>query len=175
MPKKRSLWPFAKTVQWTCADGSEPSVFKNPSIAFPLHFSDWVSKQKAAVDVVGAANAKVESDVRLSVNTVLVGLDEANRSMQAHFAAIYLTYASDPCSNADYLRVEVKRIIDRETDLRHLSFACELLRSSMNEGTSEQIQDALASLIAAVTNSLDKDRAEKLHSAHDLVARWGSR
>ena len=136
-------WPWGKTYTVKCPDGSEKTVHRNVDAAFPLFIKGWKGQLKGeggvSADSLGieGLKGKVEGKYASHIDGLLYSINELNQSCMINFRTVYLTFASDPCGNAQFLRRQVEKIIAQQDRLTHLGIRVraliELVRNRPND------------------------------------------
>ena len=151
-------WPFSKMRRIRCPDGSERTVFKNPDDAFPLLAKDWSASVKATTETLKELQVSLALELQQSIAGLLVQIDEANRTMQLNFRAVYVVYLIDPCRQLAWLKRRVKEIIENESVLRRTRMEIAKIKCLMDLGYDKQV---LAQAVAEALTRLAKSDLEE--------------
>ena len=157
-------WPFGKTRKVKCFDGSERIIFKNPDDAFPLVAKDWSVGWEATVEALKGLQGRLGGGIEKYIGGFFAELDEANRSMQIAFRAIYVAYLTDPCNSDDWLRQETRKVIERENENRLKRIEREIsgIESLRRRGLDEQaLEKALAKSLGRLLKSDTEEKISK--------------
>lgn len=167
-------WPFGKTRKVKCRDGSERIVFKNPDDAFPLIAKEWFARLEAAVDMLTKLQAGVGLELNKQVTGFFAQLDEANRSVQFSFRAIYVAYLSNPCQWDGWLTREIHKVIEGEDRLRRLKLEISRIESLMKKGVDEQaLGQALRDVQAKLLKSdIEEDTSSEFQKVEKNTSAW---
>lgn len=113
-------WPFSKIRKIKCPDGRERYVFKNLDDVFPLAATDWSARGEATVQALRECRAGLSGSFERYIQGFFAQLDEANRSLQFDFRAIYAAYITAPCEQRQdsWLRQRTREVIEREGEFR---------------------------------------------------------
>jgi hypothetical protein len=169
-------WPYFKTREIRCPDGTTRTVYKNIDDACPLYIAGWNADVSANLqfpgDVGGEAKAKYEN----KINGFLFALDEQNQSLMMHFRAIYLTYASNPCGSHGFLQRKVEDMIDQQHRISTLrvKIAALIQIVSVNPNDTGAITHTLNEIASrmdgkAVAAAASHEIAEARAIAKDLI------
>lgn len=111
-----------KTYEHRCPDGSHRIIHRNIDDAFPLALKGV--RAKIDLDLAklteGAAGT-IGTEYRESIAGLLYSLGDLNQSLMMGFRAVYAAYQADPCSNTEFLRRQVARMVEetqRHTEIQ---------------------------------------------------------
>ena len=165
---------FFKTRKIKCADKTIRLVHRDPADAFQLYASNWSADLESSIGGLGDFEGKLSADVRKSIGGYFAQIDDANKSMQLSFAAIYVVYTTNPCNNDEYLKQNVALIINREDKLRRLRFEISKLEKHRTSGISDddlktEIYHSIKRLKA---DSIQADIEDELKEAETQFHKW---
>ena len=167
-------WPFGKIKKIKCPDGTERLVYKDPEDAFPFFAKDWSTKfdsmLKATQEIQGKLGASCESNI----NGFFTQLDQANRSIQIHFRAIYVLYTVNPCANDKLLVDEIKKAIDNESIMRRMQYEIDFINGLLvNNAPPDSVILAIKSSSQKLSRPLLEQKASAaFEKAQEDVASW---
>jgi hypothetical protein len=110
-------WPFSKTYQHKCPDGSVKVVYKNIDDAFPLFLPGWQAAVSSEVTVPNVGAGSVRAEYADKIQGLLYGLDELNQSLMMKFRGVYVAYQSDPCANGGNFQRQIEGLLDGQHKL----------------------------------------------------------
>ena len=113
-------WPFSKTYQVKCKDGSVKTVYKKVDDAFPLFIPAWKGDLSAAGKILDKVNAEVKAEYAAAIHGLFYALDELNQGLMMTFRAAYVVYQNDPCQHGLFFEREVAKLLDEQRRLRAL-------------------------------------------------------
>ena len=116
-------------------------VYKDPRNAFEFYGKDLEKRLKASLALMDKVRVGAVREHEEAISTLHFELDSINQSIQAHFNAAYLVFATDPCANQTYLQAQISEIIKREGSLREVCLLMDRI------GTSNGFQGAYDRLI----------------------------
>lgn len=87
-----------------CPDGPR-FILKEPERAFSIHASDWEVRVKALVKFFEKIQTDAEVGIKKRAKSVVKELTENYATLQAHYQAAYVMYASNPCDKKIRRRV----------------------------------------------------------------------
>jgi hypothetical protein len=170
----RIRWGFWTTRTVDCPDGSVKEVFRNPDRAFPLIAKDWSARFKAAVKALEGVQGSLGVELKSQVAGVFFLLTKTNGTMQMKLHAIYVVYMGDPCKWDDWMKGEVQKVIDTESDLRKIELAIERLRSSPPtslQTSGDQVRRIVEELTESVSGSEFQEEIVEAFEAADKDAK----
>lgn len=147
----RLKWPFRKTYNVKCPDGSVKTVYKKVDDAFPLLLSGWEGKVGVSADVLKKVNADLEAEYASKVHGLLFSLDEVNQDLMMSFRGAYITFQSDPCGAAEFLQREMKKLLEEQIRLRTRKVAIDGL-IELAKGGDAQREEFLKVFMSIVDN-----------------------
>lgn len=113
-------WPWTKTRDMRCPDGTTRTIYKNIDDACPLFIpgfkADISGDIKGAAEFSGKVGAKYETDVK----GLLFSLNEQNQSLMMSFRTVYLTFSSNPCGNDAFFKREIEKLLDEQRKISTL-------------------------------------------------------
>jgi hypothetical protein len=156
-----------------CRDGSIHFIYRNPRRAFPLALRNTTSRIDASVDALNGVKAGLAADNERVVSALLIRLDETNQNMQAEFNAVYVTYASNPCRDPDYLPNKVDQILRAKVNLQELLAQVRIIEQMIESGERGQpLFEALHQALNLSRPSDERELESRVNQAPEDVARW---
>ncbi len=153
---------FRKSFRITCPDGTVRILFKHPDDAFPFFAKEWNAKLQALIKALKKVEIKLGAEFKSTLENYYVELDEANRSVQLHFKALYVAYYCDPCNKSDWFCDQVEMVIKNEQKFRSVEMEIRKLKALINiSKTDKELKKQFASLISKASDSILGDDYEK--------------
>ena len=157
----RLRWGFWKTRTVDCPDGSVKEVFRNPDHAFRLIAKDWSARVHAAAKALEGVEGSLGVELGSQVAGVLVLLTKTSGAMQMKLHAIYVVYIGDPCKWDEWMKGEIQKVIDSESDLRKIELAIEKLRASPHIPSPQTRGDQVQRIVQELTRSVSRTESEE--------------
>jgi hypothetical protein len=137
-----SFWNWRAGIDTvSCPGGASRRVYRSVDYAVPLYMQETKSSTKAMVDALGQVKAQASSEEEEKVKGLLFQIDETNGSVQQHFRAAYLVYASAPCEKLDYLESALTEIRQHGQKLQRAQIVItqmvELLKAKNKAGNND--------------------------------------
>lgn len=109
---------FSNTRRVTCPDGRKVDVYRDENQAIRLYVSDYDANLFARADTGLLQDAGISAHLKRRVRTLMDNRDDAHAALMYQFRVIYGTFATDPCSNGEFLKEEVKLILETYRELQ---------------------------------------------------------
>lgn len=167
-----SWWPFSKTYNRRCSDGTVKTVYKNIDDAFPLHIPGWQGNLSATVKGLEQIEGSVKADFTSKIHGLLYTLDELNQGLMMTFRGAYVVYQNDPCSHAEFFEREVAKLLDEQHRLRTLKMQIEALITLASKSTqeSEKFLNIFSEIVQKLGNySAPKVASSEINDARNIV------
>lgn len=107
-------WPFSKTYQVKCNDGTVKTVYRNVDNAFPLCLPGWKGDLSARGKILDKVNAELKAEYATIIHGLLYALDELNQGLMMQFRAAYVVYKNDPCQHSSFFERQVEKLLDQQ-------------------------------------------------------------
>lgn len=133
-------WPWSRTYDVRCPDGSTRTVYRNIDHACPLFISGWKADVSADLKGVGELSGDAKAKYETQIHGLMFSLNEQNQSLMMSFRTVYLAFMTNPCGNDGFFQRELEKLLDEQRRISALKL---------------QIA-ALLQLIAASPNDTDK-------------------
>jgi len=89
---------FSRYIKVDCTDGQPRFILKNPGTAFSLIAPNWEVRTKSMVKFFDKAQAELDIGLRNQAKSIVDNLTNNYATLQAHYQAAYLAFASNPCN-----------------------------------------------------------------------------
>jgi hypothetical protein len=157
-----------------CPDGPK-YIYRNPANAFPITLKNISTNIQGAVEGLQSASANASVEHRREIQTLLIQLDESNRSMQADFAAAYTAFASDPCHDPGYLQ---RRVNELQSDRQHITQLLIQVRLIEHLLTTGAPSNEIAEVVKQAILAAQPPHVAKAHAAiaeaPTIVEKWAA-
>ena len=156
-----SHWnPFSKSYIVKCDDGSEKHVYKRVDDAFPLELAGFDVRVTGRFKDTFQNQTELQAEVRKMVDAQLFSISDRNNGLMMEFRAAYIVFQSDPCSQSDFFKKQVKEILAEQRELR--AFDAELARlENLIKGDLNKGQEVYSKL-RKLSEDLDLHKQQQL-------------
>lgn len=114
-------WPFSKTYQITCPDGTVRIIHKNIDDACPLTIKNWKAGVSADLkEEISQLNGKISGKYENEIKGFLFGLNDQNESLMMSFRAAYMGVQINPCENNGFFLRELEKLLENQQRLTEL-------------------------------------------------------
>jgi hypothetical protein len=170
-------WPWSKTYQVKCADGSSRTVYRNIDDACPLYISGWKGDISADLRGISELSGEAKAKYETQIHGLLFSLNEQNQSLMMSFRTIYLAFTSHPCGNDQFFQREIEKMLDEQRKISALKMqiAALIQFASNSPGDTEQLASIFNDIASrlgtseAVTPAASMQIAETRNIAKDLL------
>ena len=137
---RKMKWPFGKTYDVECPDGTTKTVYRDVDKAFPFLIQGLRGKADANVSLKGI-KAKVGTEYVPLVQGLFLELNEQNQSLMLSFKAAYFVYKNDPCNYSSYFQDQVKKLLEDQSVLRRtkMQFHALIALAELDSDNREEI------------------------------------
>jgi hypothetical protein len=115
-----------------CPDGPR-FILKEPEKAFSIHAPDWEARVKTLEKCLEKIQIDVDVEIKKKAKSIVKELTENYATLQAHYQAAYLMYASNPCNkkSEEECQEAMKEIRDKTFILSELETKTRNISSSI--------------------------------------------
>jgi hypothetical protein len=139
-------WFRGKSYSVRCPDGSTKTVYRDVNDAFPLFISGWQGDLSAGV--TGSAKAagieelkgEMKGTYATKIQGLLFAIDDLTQTIMINFRSIYVTFASDPCSNGAFLQRQVEKLVAEQQRISRLRIQVRTLVELAKNQPKETVQ-----------------------------------
>lgn len=170
-------FPFTRSYDVRCQDGSVKRVYRNADHAFPLSVTGYDANFRANVSSELLGDGELGGGLRTKVEGLLYGLSEINEGLMMSFRAAYIAYQTDPCSNNEFFVNQISQINEEQRRLRALKMQIrgyvDLAKNRPNdvENLAQLYTDLVGNIGSAVMGNAGVPEAINLSkdAAHQLM------
>lgn len=127
-------WPWAKTYEVKCPDGTVRIVHRRIEDACPLFIPGWKADVGAEFKGIDSLTATARAKYETHIHGLLFALNEQNESLMLSFRTVYVAYLSNPCKNDGFFRRELEKLLDEQRKISQfkvkISALIQLINSS---------------------------------------------
>jgi hypothetical protein len=139
-------WFWGRSYSVKCPDGTRKTVYRNVDDAFPLFIPGW----QGDLSVGGSGSAKtagideLKAEAKGAYTTKIQGLlfaiDDLTQTVMLNFRTVYLTFATDPCTNGDFLQRQIEKLVAEQQRISRLRIQVRALIELAKNQPNETVQ-----------------------------------
>jgi hypothetical protein len=152
-------WPWGKTKEIKCPDGTTRIVYKNIDEACPLVIPGWNAQMEAALNGASQLRGSVKARYEKTIRGFLFGLNEQNQSLMMSFRMVYQAYASNPCANGEFLTRETEKLLDEQRRIMTLKLQITAVIQLASTSPTETAQ--LANILSDIASRIGEPAVSK--------------
>jgi hypothetical protein len=139
-------WSWGKTYSVTCRDGTRKTVYRDVDDAFPLFIPGWQGDLSAggsgSAQAVGIDELKGEARASYTskIQGLLFAIDDLTQTVMINFRTVYVTFATDPCSNGGFLQRQVEKLVAEQQRISRLRIQVRALIELAKNQPNETVQ-----------------------------------